>query len=218
MVHKKVSFEKPDKGIIDILRYLGHGFWYTLFFRSFARRHCWLPNSYRTICIQCYVFFSITWNSKNKFIDKNNLWPGFDRWRFGQCCYQGMNEKSSNCIFKKIMIFHLNKFFRDTMTFVLEDAAELFIQYFLVDKYIKAKNNFVIANGAIMSVISIAAFIGYIRIMKQHDDITLSRLYLLDALTVLFVTMTHVARTYSVIYQMSQEKIKTGSLVKSWLF
>ena len=116
------------------------------------------------------------------------------------------------------MIFHLNKFFRDTMTFVLEDAAELFIQYFLVDKYIKAKNNFVIANGAIMSVISIAAFIGYIRIMKQHDDITLSRLYLLDALTVLFVTMTHVARTYSVIYQMSQEKIKTGLLVKSWPF
>ena len=100
------------------------------------------------------------------------------------------------------------------MTFVLEDAAELFIQYFLIDKYIKAKNNFVIANGAIMSVISIAAFIGYIRIMKQHDDITLSRLYLLDASTVLFVTMTHVARTYSVIYQMSQEKIKTGLELK----
>jgi len=100
------------------------------------------------------------------------------------------------------------------MTFVLEDAAELFIQYFLIDKYIKAKNNFVIANGAIMSVISIAAFIGYIRIMRQHDDIELSRFYLLDALTVLFVTMTHVARTYSVIYQMSQEEIKTGTKMK----
>ena len=100
------------------------------------------------------------------------------------------------------------------MTFVLEDAAELFIQYFLIDKYIKAKNNFVIANGAIMSVISIAAFIGYIRIMRQHDDIELSRFYLLDALTVLFVTMTHVG--LHVYWKHTLETLSFGNIIFIW--